>query len=171
MFKITFNHFLTVFALFGICAGVLIQVVSILHLTTFVNSGTVWLLGVGLFVVCTPMVLSEIFADSSPSLKSRPWERFVKSLPQWTHYVGSAFFVYAIVSVALVAASPTDGVAIANKKGYFLHDNGISRRISRSQYKHYVARNAALFASFTNTIYFIGFCYFGLYTKKNEINQ
>ncbi len=117
------------------------------------------------------MVLSEIFVDSSPSIKSRPWEKFVKSLPVWTHYVGGVLFTYAIISIAVIAASPNDGVPVERNGKYFLHDNNVSKQVSQDDYSYYVARKYRLFTACTNLFYFAAFCYFGLYKPKDVEGQ
>lgn len=154
-------------ALLGFLIGVVVHVVASLQIANTIIVWAIWLLGIGLFVVCGPMVLSEIFVDPCPSIKSRPWEKFARSLPLWTHYIGGILFIYAVISIAIIAASPNDGVPIEKNGKYFLHDNNISRQISLDDYNYYVARKYKLFTACTNLFYFVAFCYFGLYKTKD----
>ena len=153
---------ISIFALTGFFASLLIHLTTFLGIDPAKHVPWVWGLHLGIFIVFIPMLLVQGLTP-----KKEFWNKFFALMPIWARYAIKAFFAYALINFALFFFLSKGGVPEVREGKYVLHNHGdVIRELSEDEYelqKSYVVRG---FSGHWMVFYLIPALYF--WYRKTE---
>lgn len=153
-------------ALSGLCASAALHVASFLSRRwSEVPLGTMFVLGIGVFALCTPLIVTERASTQQEDY----WKRFLGRLPLWLRFVAVGLAVYTVFNFARFFALTEGGTLHIREGSYFLEDHGrVIRELTEQGYRDQIAYQVRFFSGHLLPFYFFATVSFWLRSKSER---
>lgn len=162
------NHLVAVTALVGFIVSLVVHVSAILGVDASARIPFVWLLHLGVFVVCIPLVLSiqKVFGPRPTIAQVRA------AFPGWVVALGVAVLAYVVVNFLLFVVAADAGSPSIRDGKFVLEDHGrFVRELTSIEYTAFKAKEVRGVSGHWLYFYYMAFAYFMFRRQPNPSTE